>query len=83
MANRDYKNIKRFVDDLSKEVEETMETGGAGGMSQITVYAYNQGYPASFTMFVDTKGLNTYADLVGYLEDKGESLGLSRYPVSF
>ena len=32
MANRDYKNVKRFVDGISKEVEETMAGGGTGGL---------------------------------------------------
>lgn len=31
MANRPYKMIKRFVDDLSEEVKDTMEGGGSGG----------------------------------------------------
>ena len=37
MANRDYKNIKRFVDNLSAQIEETME-GGGGGESSIAPY---------------------------------------------
>ncbi len=30
MANRSYKNVKRFVDNISEEVKNTMENGGKG-----------------------------------------------------
>jgi len=31
MADRAYKNVKRFVDDISKEVKDAMSGGGEGG----------------------------------------------------
>ncbi len=72
MANRDYKNIKRFVDNLSKEVEDVMENGGgSGGMYEIEIHSTGDNYNNVLKTFVDKPNLTTYEDMMNYLISKG------------
>ena len=84
MANRDYKNIKRFVDNLSKEVEDVMENGGGSGTGEMYAVQvnYDETYPSNFVTFVDTQGLASLNDLINYLKKKGYTSKDKFYPVS-
>ncbi len=81
MANRDYKNIKRFVDNTSKEVEATMETGGSGKMYEISLYAHNGGSQINLKTFVDASKLSTYKDFAEYLVKKGYTSNANYCPI--
>ena len=62
MANRDYKNIKRFVDNLSQEVAETMEGGGTvGGVDISPVVVLKNGGKIKIDFSVGTYTIGNYA----------------------
>ena len=76
MANRDYKNIKRFVDGISKEVETTMEGGGSGSgkiyHAQVT-WGSQWRYSSSISFPCTDPSVQDFDSLVAWLKKCGYS----------
>ena len=70
MANRDYKNIKRFVENVSEETATTMATGGSLNISPFVIIQ------AGSRVTIDFSKRTWWFDWPHTLSDSGEAVAV-------
>lgn len=74
MANKNKINIKRFIENVSKEVaQDAYEGGGSGGkiLTATINYGTEWRYSSTIKFACTTSSISTFKDLVNWLKENG------------